>query len=170
MSTENKPTEAAASPASAAAAPARTSRLGGAIRLILPAVLAAGAAYGGTRVAAAHGPAPAAPAEPRAPDASPPGPTVPLEPFLLTIFDAGRKPHPMKLSIAVEFNVLSANDPKALVPRVRDAVLSYLRTLTHEDAIDPSRVDKMRAELLARCRAAGAVSAERVLLTDFVVQ
>ena len=56
------------------------------IALILPAILAAAAAFGGARVAVARA---AAPAEHAAePAEKPPGPTVTLEPFLVTIPDA----------------------------------------------------------------------------------
>ncbi|MBX3264982.1 MAG: flagellar basal body-associated FliL family protein, partial [Labilithrix sp.] len=81
-----------------------------------------------------------------------------------------KKPHPMKMSIAVEFAANTTEDLKSFVPRIRDAVLTYLRTVTHEQVTDPGHVEKMRADLLERCRAAGAGSAERILVTDFVVQ
>ncbi|MBX3206250.1 MAG: flagellar basal body-associated FliL family protein [Labilithrix sp.] len=170
MSTETKPTPPA--PEAPAATPKKPSPIGGLFRILVPALLAAGAAYGGTRASAAHPPPAAAPehAPAHAPSSKPPGPTLPLEPFLMTLFDASKKPHPMKMSIAVEFDPHTTEDLKNLVPRIRDAVLTYLRTLTHEQVTDPAHVEKMRAELIERCRAAGANTAERILVTDFVVQ
>jgi flagellar basal body-associated protein FliL len=163
MSESEQKTAAAASP------PAKKSSLG-IFALILPAILAGGAAFGGAKIAGAHAAAPptgehAAPAP-----AKPPGPTLPLEPFLVTISDAAKKQHPMKVTLAIEFDGGTKEDTlKAFTPRVRDAALSFLRTMPYEDAIDP-KTDKVRAELLERVRQIGATHAERVLITDLVVQ
>lgn len=176
MSTDAKPADAAAA-TPVAAAPAKSSKIGGILTVVLPTIFAAGAAYAGTRGAVfkaaqtvvtveggehhgagGHG------------EAKPPGPTLPLEPFLVTIFDANRKAHPMKMSIAVEFDPQTKGELKDFQPRIRDAVLAYVRTLTHEQATDPTHVEKMRAELVERCRAAGAAGAQKILVTDFVVQ
>ncbi len=169
MSNETKPAQPAA--AAAAATPKKPSAVAGVVRIVVPALLAAGAAYGGTRAAAARTPAEVPqdasiqPAPARAP-----GPTLPLDPFLVTLFDASKKPHPMKMSIAVEFDATTKEDLKTFVPRIRDGVLAYLRTLSHEQVIDPTHVETMRVELLERCKASGATSAEKILVTDFVVQ
>jgi flagellar basal body-associated protein FliL len=171
-SKETKPAEGAAE--SAPAVPMKPSPIAGLLRILFPAILAAGAAYGGTRVAAARTP-PAAGAgghgeAHHAVEVHPPGPTLPLDPFLVTIFDANKKAHPMKMSLAVEFDSHTKEDLKTFIPRVRDAILAHLRTLSHEQVTDPGHVEKMRAELLEKCKAAGATGAERVLVTDFVVQ
>ena len=55
MSTENKPAEADKKDETAAPA-AKGGAVGGILKIIIPAILAAGAAYGGTRAAAAHAP------------------------------------------------------------------------------------------------------------------
>jgi flagellar basal body-associated protein FliL len=59
---------------------------------------------------------------------------------------------------------------KGYTPRIRDAALSYLRLMSYEDAIDSNHSEKLRSDLLEKFRAAGAVTAERVLVTDLVVQ
>ncbi|HVH45748.1 MAG TPA: flagellar basal body-associated FliL family protein [Labilithrix sp.] len=171
MSTETKPaTPAAEAPA---AAPAKKpSAIGGLLKFLIPAVLAAGAAYGGTRAASAHNTTvivQQATQEQHA-EGQPPGPTLPLEPFLVTLFDANKRAHPMKMSLAVEFDAHTKEDLKNFVPRIRDGVLAYLRTLSHEQVTDPGHAEKMRTELLERCKAAGANTAQRILVTDFVVQ
>jgi len=151
----------------------------GMFALILPAILAGGAAFGGVKFAAAHAATPAPPSAEHAPSLPPPGPTVALEPFLVVTLDSSRKTHPMKVTLAVEFEASGKeskgeegkDDPlKGFVPRIRDAALSYLRGVTYEDAMDNSRSEKMRTELLERFRAAGAGGATRVLVTDLVVQ
>ncbi len=155
-----------------AAAPAKKG--GGVVPMILgillPAILAAGASFGGARVAGGHQPAPHA--EPAAHvEAKPPGPTVALDPFLVSVPDAKGKGHPMKLSLAVEFGGLVHEDTlKAFVPRIRDAILAHMRSLTYEEAVDSAHSDKLRDELLERCKKAGAAGAERILITDLVSQ
>jgi len=137
--------------------------------LVLPALLAAGASYGGSR-AAARAPAPHAEAHPHA-EVKPPGPTLTLEPFLVSVVDANKKGHPMKLSVAVEFGATVKEDTlKSFVPRIRDAILAYMRTLSYEDAVDSHHAGKLREELLERCQKAGAASAEKILITDMVSQ
>jgi flagellar basal body-associated protein FliL len=81
----------------------------------------------------------------------------------------------MKVTMAVEFaeDAKLAKDEsafKTLVPRLRDAILSYLRRLTYEDVSDPAVSDQMRADLVDRVRTAGATGVERILITDLVVQ
>ena len=180
MSTDAKPAETPATPA----APKKPSAVGGIVKLVIPALLAAGAAYGGTRAAAAHTTVVvAAPAEkdesPRHREPKPPGPTVALEPFLLSIQDAKGKGHAMKLTIAIEFEKpekgggeegKEGDAMKPFAPRIRDAILSYVRAMSYEEASDGSHMEKVRTEMLERCHGAGAVDAVRVLVTDFVIQ
>jgi len=169
---EPKPADKPADPAAAAAAPKKSSAVGGMMKLLIPAILAAGASYGGARAAAAHAPqAPVQQASAHHADAPAPGPTVALEPFLITINDSRGKGHVMKVSVAVEFDHLAKEDAlKPFAPRIRDAILTYLRALTYEEAGDGARMEKMRTDMLERCTKAGASSAVRVLVTDFVLQ
>jgi flagellar basal body-associated protein FliL len=143
---------------------------GGVLALVLPAVIAGAAAFGGAKIAGAH--AGTARAEPAPkPEIHPPGPTMQLEPFLVTVNDQGRKPHPMKVTLAVEFETHTKEEvTKGFTPRIRDACLTYLRTLTYEDAADAAHMDKLRTELVEKLHAAGVFPVERVLVTDFVVQ
>jgi hypothetical protein len=53
---------------------------------------------------------------------------------------------------------------------VRDAALTHLRTIAYEDAIDAARNEKLRTDLLEKLRSAGVTSAERILITDLVIQ
>lgn len=164
------------------AAPAASGRGGGVIlAIVLPALAAAGATFGGTfwstrMVAARCGNHEAvAVATTHVEPAKPPGPTLPLEAFLLNIPDGNKKAHPTKVTMAVEFSEDSkvAKDEaalKALTPRLRDAVLGYLRRMTYEELSDPAASDQLRSELIFRVRAVGANGAERVLITDLVVQ
>lgn len=148
----------------------KPSAVGGAMRFVIPAILAAAASYGGARAAAAHGPAAAASAE-HAKEVHPPGPTVALDPFLVTIADANKKGHAMKVSLAVEFSQSTKEETlKPFALRIRDAILAYVRALSYEDATNSAHMDTLRRELLERCHAAGATTAEKILITDFVIQ
>lgn len=175
--TEEKKTEEA----KPAAAPKKPSAVGGILKILIPAVLAAGASYGGTRYAKAQNAIVVIKEKEEAEHGKkrheePPGPTLTLEPFLLSVFDAQHKAHPMKMSVAVEFNAKAGGgehgggDPKTFQPRIRDAVLSYLRGMSYEDVTDREKFSKIRVELLAHCKEAGAEAAEKVLVTDFVIQ
>ena len=80
----------------------------------------------------------------------------------------------MKVTIAIEF-AEGAKDAKeemlkGLTPRIRDASLTYFRSIAYEQVIDASANDKIRTELLEKLHLAGMASAERVLITDLVVQ
>jgi flagellar basal body-associated protein FliL len=154
----------------AEAAPKKSSP--GFVALLLPALFAGGAAFGGAKFSAAHAAGSAGAVEKAAVvEAAPPGPTVPLDPFLVLTQDVGKKSHAMKLTIAVEYSDKSKEETlKSYTPRIRDAALNYLRVLTYEDALDSSKTDKIRADLLERFRQIGATSAQRVLVTDLVLQ
>jgi flagellar FliL protein len=169
-------TEKAATPAAPAAAPAPAKRslVLTLVTLVLPALFAAGAAYGASRAtmgkaaAAAH-PEPAHTAAKF--DPRPPGPTMAFEPFLVTLTSLDKKPHAMRLTIAVEFESGAKEETtKTFMPRIRDAVLTYLRSLSFEEMTDRDRTEKIRAQILERCHAVGAMTAERILITDVVIQ
>ena len=162
--------------AAPAAAPPSGGGAGKMIFLVLPALLSGGAAFGGAKIAGAHHAAPAEHAE-KVEAAKPPGPTLPLDAFLLTIADANKKAHPMKVTIAIEFDAGKGGGGeakeealKALTPRIRDSVLAYLRKVPYEEAFDAANTEKMRDEMLAAVKAGGAPEAQRVLITDLVTQ
>lgn len=166
----DKPTEPAKEAAGKDVKP-KKGLAGAVLGILLPALLAAGGSFGAVKVASKGHAEPAHPPPPPRWDPKPPGPTIALEPFLVTVQDEGRKPHPMKLTIAVEFEAAVKEETlKAFTPRIRDAVLVYVRSLQYEDVADPRKGEKMREEILERCRKAGAVAAERILVTDMVVQ
>jgi flagellar protein FliL len=151
--------------------PAAPKKGGGAgiVAVILPALLAGGGAFGGAKFSAHGAAAPAA--EHAAAPVPPPGPTLALEPFLVVTQDATKKPHALKVTLAVEFESSGKEESfKEFTPRVRDACLTYIRLVSYEDAVDSSKTDKMRTDLLDRLHAAGVTAAQRVLVTDLVVQ
>lgn len=165
-------TKKAAAPAPAEAKPA--SSKGGAITLVLTVLLAGGASFGGAKLgSAAHPPAGGhTVVVAHAPTAAaPPGPTIGLDPFLVTMQEPNGPPHVLKLTIAVELKVGKKEDDfKPFVPRVRNETLTYLRTLSYEEAQSSERFEHLRADLLERIQKLGVNVAEQVLITDFVTQ
>jgi flagellar basal body-associated protein FliL len=139
------------------------------VGLVVTAALAGAAAFGGARIAGARGSG--GHSAPRHVAMEPPGFTLALEPFLMMAHDTGHRSHPMRVTVAVEFEQSVKEDVvRPFVPRIRDAALTYLRALPYEDASDPSRTDHLRAELLERFRGTGAGGVSRVLITDLVTQ
>jgi flagellar basal body-associated protein FliL len=137
--------------------------------LVLTALLAGGASFGGAKFGA--GTAHAAPATTIIvhETAKPPGPTMALEPFIVTFQDEEKKNHAMKVTIALELGHAAKEEEfKAFIPRVRDATLTYLRGLKAEEA-QGKNLDKLRSELKEKLEKLGA-EVELVLITDFVVQ
>ena len=133
---------------------------------VISAVLAGGAAYGGARAANHKPPTVIEVVAPK-----PPGVTVPLEAFLANVPDEDGKPHAVKLTIAVELRHEAKEDEfKAFVPRVRDATLSYVRSLTFEQVQGDQGMEGIRKDLLEKYHALGAMGAERVLVTDLITQ
>ena len=82
------------------------------------------------------------------------------------------------MSVAVEFKAAGGGgehggggaEPKTFMPRIRDAVLTYLRGMSYEEISEPTHLQKIRVELLAHCKEAGVEQAEKILITDFVIQ
>ena len=137
------------------------------VGILLPALLAAGSAFGGAKLAGGGAPAHGGH---EATHVEAPGPTEVLDPFLVTIADPQR-PHVIKLTLAVELKASAkAEHFKSFVPRVRDATLTYLRSLTFDEASNPARFEQMRTELLDRFVKIGVHDAEHVLITEFVAQ
>lgn len=177
MSTEEKKPDEAKDEDKPAGVPQKGGMVGTIVKILIPAVLAAGASYAGTRYAKAQNAIVVVKEKEEAEHGKhhddAPGPTLTLEPFLASVFDAQRKSHPMKVSLAVEFSAKAAeghSEPKAYTPRVRDAILTYLRGMTYEEMTDPAHLQKMRVELLAHIKESGAEEAKKVLVTDFVIQ
>lgn len=162
-----------ASPAPAAA-PEAAPKKGGAggmlIGVVLSAVLSGGAAFAGSRIAGKSA-APQHEEGPKIPTVRAPGVTVPLEPFLANITDGEGKPHALKITIAIELSHETKEEEfKAFIPRVRDVILSYLRSLTAEKVNDPKGLDELRKDVLEKLHSVGAIGAEQVLVTDLISQ
>jgi flagellar basal body-associated protein FliL len=136
---------------------------------------AAGAVFGPSLVTGSH---PAAPAGEKGEKGEKGGAeeaaaeTADLEPLIVDIRETGGDLHHLKVGIAIELTkAIPEEEFKRYVPRVRDAAIGYLRSLTFDDVTSPTKFDSIRAELGERIAAAlGKDRVKRVLFTDFVAQ
>ncbi len=148
-------------------APKKKGPLGVVVGVVLSAVLAGGAAYGGARAASGGH----TQKEPPKPKFHPPGPTVPLEPFIANLPDTDGKNHAVKVTIAIELVREAQEDQfKIYIPRVRDVTLTYIRGLTFNQIVEKDSTEKMRRELIEKWHAIGATDAHQVLITDLITQ
>ncbi len=144
------------------------------VGLVLPAVLAGLAAFGGAKLggggggaAAGHG------AEATGHDEKKmPGFTVELKAFVLMVTDEVTKENkPLKLSLAIELEKLAKKEEfEPFVPRVRDTVNEYIRSLSYQEIMNPRTKERMTEDLLERIHKLGGESAKRVLVQEMVTQ
>lgn len=151
------------------AAPAGSSGAGKTIlSIVLTAVVSGGAAFGGAYFG---GGGMGGEDGPTAEEEVTPGATVEIKPFVLNVIDEQQAPHAMKITIAIELDKEGNADAfQVFLPRIRDSVLSYLRTLTYEEAKNPKRKERMQQDMLERVHRAGASNAKSVLIQDIVMQ
>jgi len=156
----------------------------GRILLILGAVVATGGAAAGgaligpalvnrARAAAAAATATASAAAAASAESSDEaGEVAALDPIVVDVREVNGEMHHLKVGIALELGKgVSEEEFKRHVPRIRDAAISYLRSLKFEDILGSAKFDPIRAELGERVvHAAGKAKVQRVLFTDFVAQ
>lgn len=153
-------------------------RSGGRILLLLAVValavgaFAAGSVFGPTVVSKLHWPHRATVAENPDKDEGPAGSTAVLDPIIIDLREASGEIHHLKLGIGIELMTsMHGEEFKRYDPRVRDATISYLRTLTFEEVTNASQLERIRSTLRERIGTAiGRSAVRRVLFTDFVAQ
>ena len=95
-----------------------------------------------------------------------------LEPMVVDIRSKDGELHHIKIGVAIEFRKpIHEEELKKILPRARDAVISYIRALSYDDATNHQQFDAIRKELGERiARALGKKNVSKVLFTEFVVQ
>ncbi len=95
-----------------------------------------------------------------------------LEPCVIDIRNKEGETHHLKAGIAVELNVkIPEKEMEGVIPRARDAAITYLRSLDYERAVSQEEFEKIRGELDVRIKKAiGERFVARILFTEFVVQ
>ena len=86
-----------------------------------------------------------------------------LDPIIVDVREANGEMHHLKVGIAVELGVgVPEEEFKKLIPRMRDAAISFLRGLPFDDIASPQKFDAIRNELgerMSRQLARGACNA-----------
>jgi flagellar basal body-associated protein FliL len=116
----------------------------------------------------------AEPAEPEQPEAEgdkAPNPMA-FQPIIVDVRDKQMQPHHMKVGITVELRDGGTKEEfERLMPRGREAAISYLRGKSFDDLTAPDQFDVTAKELNERVtKAMGEKFAKRIVITDFVAQ
>jgi flagellar basal body-associated protein FliL len=139
--------------------------------ILVPALVAAAASFGGAFMAKANQPDPAEIKKQQEADAKVPGPTVHLKAFVFNAFDKEGEPHAVKLTLAIELsNKANVEVFDRYKPRLRDAALEYLRNITFEEVKDQRKALRFTQDLRAKFHTAGAKDVTRVLMQDLIAQ
>ncbi len=100
------------------------------------------------------------------------GEAVVIDPIIVDVRGSDAELHHLKVGLAIELaKAPSEEEHKRIIPRVRDATIVYLRTLTLEDVTSPNKFEEIRRQLAdGVSRAVVKPHVRRVLFTDFVAQ
>jgi flagellar basal body-associated protein FliL len=99
-------------------------------------------------------------------------PPLELEGIVVDVRDSEGSPHHIKIGLAIELTPDAVPDHvKNLMPRGREAVISYLRSQSFDELTGPKRFPTVSHELSTEVtRAFGKKRVARVVITDFVSQ
>lgn len=160
-------------PPEAAGVPAQGSGLVGKILgIVLPTVFSGLAAFGGAKFGS-HGTASHDDGHAKKVDEKKqPGLTIDLKTFVVNVVDEkNNEQHPMKLSLSIELDKLAKKEEfEPFVPRIRDAILGYVRNLSYQQVINPRTKQRMTDDLLEIVHKLGCEQAQQVLIQELVTQ
>jgi flagellar basal body-associated protein FliL len=97
---------------------------------------------------------------------------VDVSPVVVDLRDADGRIRHLKVGLTAELSEkVTPEEFKLYAPRGREALLTYLRTLTFEDVSDPPHFLIIKEEIAKRViEAVGEDRVHRLMLTDFVLQ
>ena len=95
-----------------------------------------------------------------------------FEPLIVDVMDSDGVAHHLKVGLSAELaDGVTAEEFKLLMPRGREAAISYLRSLSFEDVTSPKKYAKLKKELVKNVsKAIGENKLHRLLIVDFVAQ
>ncbi|HVU05604.1 MAG TPA: flagellar basal body-associated FliL family protein [Polyangiaceae bacterium] len=100
-----------------------------------------------------------------------PAETVPMPQVVVDVRDKDGDVHHLKVGLQFETKKLPEEEFAKVLPRGREALVTYLRGLTFESATDPKAFEKIRKEIQDRTKkAVGKSRVKRVLITEYVAQ
>jgi len=144
--------------------------------VIASASSAAGATFGPSiRQKLLGGHPPAAHGEEEAEEKSEKGGHIaPLDSLVVDVHDEGGENHHVKVGLALEIGGEPINEEEwkaEVVPKARDACISYLRSLKYDEASSSAKFETIRAELQERIsKAVKKPKVKHVFFIDYVVQ
>jgi flagellar basal body-associated protein FliL len=97
----------------------------------------------------------------------------PLDSLVVDVHDEGGDNHHVKVGLALEIGEpVNEEEWKAdVVPKARDASISYLRSLKYDEASSSAKFESIRTELQERiAKAVKKPKVKRVFFIDYVVQ
>jgi flagellar basal body-associated protein FliL len=101
------------------------------------------------------------------------GHIAPLDSLVVDVHDEGGENHHVKVGLALEVaGELNEEEWKAeVVPKARDACISYLRSLKYDEASSSAKFESIRTELQERiAKAVKKPKVKHVFFIDYVVQ
>lgn len=95
-----------------------------------------------------------------------------IMPVVVDLRDGDGRIRHLKVGMTAElYPTTLLDEVKTVAPRAREAVLTYVRSLSFEEVSEPQQFIAIRDELAKRAAAAlGEDRVHRIVLTDFVVQ
>lgn len=98
--------------------------------------------------------------------------SVELPPIIVDLRDTDGRLRHLKVGLSTELSEgTKPEEFKLLIPRGREACLTYLRSLSFEEVSDPERYATIKDEISKRVsEAVGAEHVQRLLLIEFVLQ
>ncbi len=104
-------------------------------------------------------------------EATPAAEFVPLEPILITLGGGDARLRQLQFVAQLEVEPGAAESLKALEPRVRDVLNTYLRAVRADDVDDPAALLRMRAQMLRRIQVVTGEGLVRdLLVSEFILR
>jgi flagellar basal body-associated protein FliL len=102
------------------------------------------------------------------------GHIAPLDSLVVDVHDEGGENHHVKVGLALEVAGEPVNEEEwkaEVVPKARDACISYLRSLKYDEASSSAKFESIRTELQERIsKAVKKPKVKHVFFIDYVVQ
>lgn len=96
---------------------------------------------------------------------------VPLEPIVITLGGGDQRLRQLQLVAQLEVEPGAEEALKALEPRIRDVLNTYLRAVRAEDVDDPAALLRMRAQMLRRIQVVSGDAVVRdLLVSEFILR
>ncbi|MBM4358927.1 MAG: flagellar basal body-associated FliL family protein [Deltaproteobacteria bacterium] len=160
-------------PPAAAGVPAPSSGIvGKVLGVVLPTIFSGIAAFGGAKLAVSSLPTAEDQHGKKVDEKKQPGLTIELKAFVVNVQDEKTGENkPMKMSVAIELEKLAKKEEfEPFIPRIRDAILGYVRNLSYQQVINPRTKERMTEDLLKIVHELGCEQAQRVLVQELVTQ